>query len=373
MISISPSTLGSASEGLQGEGIIPFPNEKKAAFVFFGLLIQKTEDGENRVISLSIIVDEDKKIGLYQNAVKLSQTAAKIREQLNKEYTYGQPLPKKLVAALEEWKQSIEYEEPLSSERKPVFDLSRLFDLFPMKKAFRSYEDPLLSLFSSLMFGIPVVLVGPDQVFLLEVTDVFRKYTPLKELDSKRDQLNVRLVTPPTDGAQLDSYKIPRGDVILLNEEQFEKSTYYNDPVIVMRVKRGGGEIKFMHYSIPDSSKKVIGNILKKSRGLNKEKASEYLEKEMTNFFTKLARLKKYTSARKRRHSISEYVSGDLGSLRESSKLFGVDEDYVVTLAESLRIRNVASATTLNKLFQYETDFSELTIQDEDYIGYVHK
>ena len=68
IVSTLTSVRTSSSERLEGEAIIPFPNENRIAFIFYTSLDQKTEGGEYRVISLSAVVPNEKKTGLYSNA-----------------------------------------------------------------------------------------------------------------------------------------------------------------------------------------------------------------------------------------------------------------------------------------------------------------
>jgi hypothetical protein len=72
IVSTLTSVRSSASERLEGEAIIPFPNENLIAFIFYTSLDQRTEGGEFRVISLSAVVSNERKTGLYANATVLS-------------------------------------------------------------------------------------------------------------------------------------------------------------------------------------------------------------------------------------------------------------------------------------------------------------
>ncbi|MFW9993528.1 MAG: hypothetical protein ACFFD4_15900, partial [Candidatus Odinarchaeota archaeon] len=242
------STLINVDKGpmdrLQGEAIIPFPNENKIAFIFFFCLYdQKVMDEENRILSLSVIVDNEKKSRLYNNAIALSQSAIKIKEEITRDYKYTQVLPDKLVDMLVNWGRSIEEDEEaiLTEKEKVIFSLRELLALFPVKRSFRNYQDPLLPLFAGLMFKIPVVLVGSNEAFLLEVTDLFRKFVPTRVLD-------VRLLAPPADKSKIKSYKIPKGDLILLNIEQYTLAMFYQDPVVIVQI---GGMTECMNYNIP--------------------------------------------------------------------------------------------------------------------------
>ncbi|MFX1534241.1 MAG: hypothetical protein ACFFDI_08480 [Promethearchaeota archaeon] len=364
MVSTLTNVQRFPSHMLQGEAILPFPNENKIAFIFFSVLDRKIEVWENSIISLSVVVDNDKKSGLYASAIALSQAAVEIKDQLNEEYKYGQTLPDKMVEKLLEWSKIVEEKGKaiIPKEKRPSFSLHDLFELFPVIKSFRSYKDPLVPLFLGLMFKIPIILVGSDKAFLLEITDLFRKFVPHHELD-------VRPVALPVDKSKVKTYKIPRADLILLNEKQYKHFSYHSDPIVIGEM---GGKMSYINYSIPDQAKKIIENILRNARDFDNKIASEnYLEKEMFSFFMKLSKLKEYCSAKKKLASIKDYVAGDLGSLRDAARFFDVDVDYIITLAESIRVRMDAPARTINKMFQNETKFTEINTRNEDYIGFI--
>ncbi|MHA1970171.1 MAG: hypothetical protein ACW964_20555 [Candidatus Hodarchaeales archaeon] len=208
------SVRSSASERLEGEAIIPFPDEKKLAFIFYSSLDQKTEGGENRVISLSGVVETDKKSTLYSNATELSQQAVQIKDSLNQQYVYGQNLSAHLTQQLKDWGTIAEIQETgIIAEKEVTFGIRGLFELFPAKRSLRSYEDPLVPLFFGLFAKIPVLLVGPNVEFLLEIADLIRGYMPNEELDVR---LTITLHTQSRHHSI--SYGIPRADLILLNE-----------------------------------------------------------------------------------------------------------------------------------------------------------
>ena len=172
IVSTLTSTRTTETERLEGEAIIPFPDEKKLAFIFYSSLDQKTEGGENRVISLSGVVENEKKSLLYMNATELSQMAAEIKDSLNKHYTYGKSLPSQLAQQLQDWGNITDTQEmEIIAEKEIVLGIRVLLELFPAKKAFRVYEDPLIPLFLGLFAKIPVVLAGPNVEFLLEIAD----------------------------------------------------------------------------------------------------------------------------------------------------------------------------------------------------------
>ncbi|MFW9777642.1 MAG: hypothetical protein ACFFE8_02230 [Candidatus Heimdallarchaeota archaeon] len=97
----------STSHPLEGEVIIPFPQEKKVVFIYCTELDQKTNSGDRRMITLSAVVDQDQNNQLYSKASELSRSAAEIRDILNTNYAFGQPLSQHLMNRLEEWSRVI--------------------------------------------------------------------------------------------------------------------------------------------------------------------------------------------------------------------------------------------------------------------------
>ncbi len=350
IVSTLTSVRTSSSEKIEGEAIIPFPNENKIAFIFYTSLDQKTEGGEYRVISLSVIVNNEKKTGLYSKATDLSQRAIMIKDALNANYIFGQKLSVELVEKLQAWGKIPETEEmAIIAEREIKFGLNSLFELFPVKKSIRSYSDPLVPLFFGIMTKIPVVLVGPSIEFLLEVTDLLRNFIPNEELDVR---LSIII-----EKSQAVASKIPRADIILLDERQDKRKNFYRDPVIVVGV---GKESKYINYSTPVSGEKIVERILKKARELKDEMVSNhYLEGEFLSFFTKMANLKDYC------------LIGRQEKIKDVAKNFNVNEDYILTLAEALRVRKVTSAVAINKMFQNGTDFKEIDIRSQKNIGFI--
>ncbi|MFW9855724.1 MAG: hypothetical protein ACFFFG_11715 [Candidatus Thorarchaeota archaeon] len=97
----------STSHPLEGEVIIPFPQEKKVVFIYCTELDQRTQSGERRMITLSAVVDQDQNNQLYSSASELSRSATEIRDILNSNYSFGQPLNQQLTNRLEEWLKAI--------------------------------------------------------------------------------------------------------------------------------------------------------------------------------------------------------------------------------------------------------------------------
>ncbi|MFX0171967.1 MAG: hypothetical protein ACFE9L_08610 [Candidatus Hodarchaeota archaeon] len=351
IVSTLTSVRTSMSERLEGEAIIPFPDENRIAFIFYSSLEQKTESGEYRVISLSAVVSNEKKTGLYSKATVLSQSAAEIKEALNKGYTFGQALPSNLVRKLEDWGRITEVEEEaVIAEKEVKFGPLGLFELFPVSKGLRSYNDPLVSLFIGILGKIPVVLVGPNIEFLLEVTDLLREFMPDKELD-------IRLSIAIDYKSQAVASKIPRADIILLDEIQDKRKNFYRDPVILIGV---GRDSRYINYEPPDKFVKLLERILKKAREFKDELvANHYLEGEFISFITKMANLRDYC------------LAGRETRIKDIAKNFNVEEDYIIALAEALRTQLSVSAKEINKMFQNATSFKGINLRSKHNIGFI--
>ncbi|MHA2345806.1 MAG: hypothetical protein ACXACP_03720 [Candidatus Hodarchaeales archaeon] len=351
IVSTLTSVRSSATERLEGEAIIPFPNESLIAFIFYTSLDQKTEGGEFRVISLSAIVSNERKTGLYANAMVLSQAALEIKDALNSDYIFGNPLSSELASKLEGWGKLTETQElAVIAEKEVKFGLHSLFELFPVKKGLRSYSDPLDPLFIGVLSKIPVVLVGPNIEFLLEIADLLREFMPDEELD-------VRLSFALDYKSQAVASKIPRADIILLDEKQDKRKNFYRDPVVLVGV---GRESKYKNYDFPEKAARAFQKILKKAREIPDEMvANHYLEGEILSFITKLTNLKDYC------------LSGRKGKIRDISKTFNVSEDYVLLLAEALRVRKAVSAQELNRMFLDAPDYKRMDLRSPKNIGFI--
>ena len=351
IVSTLTSVRTSSSERLEGEAIIPFPNENRIAFIFYTSLDQKTEGGEYRVISLSAVVDNQKKSGLYSNATILSQAAGEIKNALNLDYKFGQPLSSELSARLKGWGELTKTQEmAIIAEREIKFGLRSLFEVFPVKSGFRSYDDPLVPVFVGALFKIPVVLIGPNVEFLLEIADIIRSFMPEEELD-------VRLTIPLDYKSQAVASKIPRADMILLNEEQDKRKDFYRDPAVTAGI---GKESKFVNYSPPDKAYKIVERILKKAREFSDEMvANHYLAGEILSYFTKLDHLKDYC------------LTGREARIKDIARNFDVEDDYIITLAEGLRTRMEASEEALNKMLQDGPTFPKMDIRSQKNIGFI--
>jgi hypothetical protein len=351
IISTLTSVKSFVSGRVQGEAIIPFPDEDKSAFIFYATLDQKTEGGEHRVISLSAVVENEKGNSLYSKATVLSQVAAQIKDLLNSEFTFGQPITENLTRELNLWGSITEKEENVFiAEREVESGLQSLLDLFSIKKRLRNCEDPLVHLFFGLLGKIPIVLIGPNIEILLEITNLLKDFIPEKELNVSRSiDLNAK--------SQIMTSKIPRADIVLLDEAEDKKKQFYKDPVITIRI---GRDPRFINYNPPKAYLKTLERIFRKTREFEDElAASHYLQGEILAFSTKLQNLKEYC------------LTGRQINVKEIARNLSVDENYIRSLAEALRTRMEVSADELNNLFLDGEKFEKIEIRSPNNIGYI--
>ncbi len=351
IVSTLTSIRSNTSENMEGEAIIPFPDENLISFIYYTTLNQRTETGELRVVTMSAIVPKTQNSLLYSNAALLSQSAIAIKALLNQNYEFGKPLPKSLTVELEGWGKLKEApKSDIIAEKELEFSLSSLFNLFPAKKGRRSFSDPLLQLFFGIMAKIPVILVGPNVEFLLEISDLLRDFLTDEELD-------VRISIDLQNQDDTAVFNIPRADIILLDERQNQRRHLYYDPIALVGV---GRESRYANYAGSESVEKTFNTFLKKAREISDDGvAFLYLKGELLSFTAKLTNLKAYC------------LSGRQGKAKEIAKIINVDEEYLFALAEVLRLRNMVPITELNKMFKNTTEYEEMEIRSKEVIGFV--
>jgi hypothetical protein len=353
IVSTLTSVKTSGTEKLEGEGIIPFPDENKVAFIFYTSLDQKTEGGENRVISISAIVENENKSLLYSQATVLSQEASKLKISLNKHYKYGEKLSNTLIKQFKDWGQmTSSSEKEIIAEKHIDFNINSLLDLFPAKQSLRKYEDPLVHLFLGVFIKLPVVLVGPNVEFLLEIADVLRGYLPNEELDV-RLAVSRHVQSQP----QSNSYGIPRADLVLLNEEQYRKALFYREPVIIIRI---GRDSSYQNYHPPSKAVSFIEDFMKKIRSFEDETVCNlYLQGEFLSFSKKMEILKDFCDA------------GKQDSLKDFANKLGVKENYLITLAEALRVQEKVKHDNINRMFLDKTKFPKMDTLNSLSVGII--
>jgi hypothetical protein len=354
IVSTLTSVKTSETEKLEGEAIIPFPDENKLAFIFYTSLDQKTESGENRVISLSAIVENEHNSVLYSKATLLSQKASELKISLNKDYKYGQQLSSDLIKEFEAWGQiATSTAVDIIAEKQISFTIHSLFDLFPIQKSLRKNEDPLVPLFLGIFVKVPVVLVGPNIEFLLEIADLLRGYLPNEELDVR---LAINLHAESQNHAI--SYEIPRADMVLLNEEQYRRASFYREPVIILRIGRNS---RYNNYYSPSKVVSFVEDLMKKIRSFKDETVCNlYLQGEFMVFSNKMSILKDFC------------VAGKQDTLKDLANKLGVKEHYLITLSEALRIQKKVTHDELNRMFSGKTNFPKMDTLNPLSVGIIH-
>jgi hypothetical protein len=354
IVSTLTSVQTSTSEKLEGEAIIPFPNENKLAFIFYASLDQKTEGGEHRVVSLCAIVETEQKSSLYTNATTLSQEASQLKNSLNKYYIYGQELSSDLKKQFEAWGQkATKIEVEVIPEKQITFNIHSLFDLFPVEKSLRKVEDPLVPLFLGMFVKIPVILVGPNIEFLLEIADLLRGYFPNEELDVR---LALSLHVKSLHHAI--SYGVPRADLILLNEDQYRRALFYREPIIIVRI---GKDPRYDNYHPPSKAISFIEDLMKKIRSFSDETVCNlFLQGEFMTFLNKRMILRDFHMARKQ------------DSPKKVAQKLGMKEHYLIALAESLRVQQEISHEAINRMFVGKTNFTKMDTLNPLSVGIIH-
>ena len=274
---------------------------------------------------------------------------------MNKDYKYGQELPRDLIQQFEAWGLTTATTPgaEIIAEKQLVFNIHSLLDLFPSKKSIRKYEDPLVPMLLGILVKIPVLLVGPNIEFLLEIADLIRGYIPNEELDVR---LAISLHAQSMHHAI--SYGIPRADLVLLNEDQYRKALIYREPVIIVRI---GKDSRYDNYHPPSKAISFAEDLMKKTRSFSDETVCNlYLKGEFLAFSTKMSILKDFC------------ITGKQHSLKKVSQTLGVKGNYLIALSEALRVRREVSYEAINRMFQNETKFKKMDSLNPLSVGIIH-
>lgn len=349
------STLSAREDNkakIEGEAIIPFPDEELLGFIYYVSLDQKTETGDYRVISLTYLAPTSTANNLYVNAANLSNEARGIGQQINSKYIYGQPFSAELQGIVRKWgtgevQPSTAPAEPKPKEEKHL-GLNDLYTFFPAKKN----DDTLAYLILAFFQEIPVVLSGPDPQHIIDFANLFQELFHVKEL---RIELNL-------PGSQKYSQhkisKILRADLVLLTESQFRKSFFSRDPIVIITMDQ---ELKTPYHQFDEKDIRRISEWIKKSRDKAQKDlimAQQVIRTELNQTNDRLKQLV-YLATSNRESNIKE-ISGIMNS----------DKDEIEFLARiSLRARK-AKADQLNKLLK--TDFVDHKDKINESIGMIN-
>ncbi|MFW9992231.1 MAG: hypothetical protein ACFFD4_09315 [Candidatus Odinarchaeota archaeon] len=351
------STLSAAQDSrhVEGEAIIPFPDEGLVAFIYYCSLDQLTETGDNRVISLSFLTEAERVNMLYQTAPKLSSQARLISQMINSQYKYGSGLPQDLMTKLENWGASedfaaLEAVAPVVPVKKEV-DIVSLFEFYPVQKSFRSYVDPVSYMLLSFLLNMPLVLVGPDPKFLLEISTVLDKLFNLKEL---RIELCV-----PTDPEEQKSWshEIPRADIVCLANDEYGRSYFSKDPVVIITTTQ---ETKTPNHLFDTNHLKMANKWL--------EKARNYTDAE---FSKKTVQLEVGSLIDKLDHVVSLAKSSRSSNMKEMQSILKSNEDELSLVIEIIRNFEYLDVGDLNRLFSPSKPYRPVKIQGKQTIGFI--
>ncbi|MFW9995823.1 MAG: hypothetical protein ACFFD4_27540 [Candidatus Odinarchaeota archaeon] len=360
-------------ENIEGEAIIPFPAEDRIAFIYYTRLVTQL------IITLSVVIPYDNRLGLYARATALSRASHEVKQILNTEYVPGESLSNNVIQKITNLINVFEagqapavqapavqapavqapavqapavqapavqapavqapaVQAPAVQEQLIVTGLEELYSLYTYKEI-----TPFLY---GLLLRIPVILVTRDIPKILEITDGFlRRYIPY--------EVNVGLILEEGGIPFSTFHEIPRSDVIILKREQFRRKYIHTYPVISI-----SRETRYHNYDPPKKIFKLVENIAKTSSGFKNElQRSQYLKEELSDFHKRLDLLKQWISA------------GRIESVKYFAKTINVKSDYVIALAESLILHKEVPAEVINKTFRNETDFQERNIAIDRAIG----
>jgi hypothetical protein len=256
------STL-SAKEGQQrveGEAIIPFPEEDLLAFIYYLSLDQKTMTGDNRVISLAYLVPTQISTSLYENAELLSKTAKSIGEAINQHYIYGKPVSQYIQAKINHWGESeaqsqkvMEAKEKVKAKSQRKVNLYDLYNLLPPETGFRKYRDPIGYLILSFLYKVSVILSGPDQKLLADFTDIIQKLYPLKKLS----------IIQIEEKGDKSPIIVPNADIVILTDELLNKCKFSEVPLLLLNTYQ---DLKLLNCEFDEVEVKMISEWVKLSR-----------------------------------------------------------------------------------------------------------
>lgn len=340
------------AEKIEGEAIIPFPDEKLVGFIYYTSLDEKIITGDRRVISLSCLAPSDKVNILYQNAPMLSGKAREIAVAINQKFKYGTSLEKEIEDDLASWG-TIEAKEVVE-EVKEKIGLFDIFAFFQPQKEFRSGRrrtaDPIALFLLSFLYNAPVVLVGPDPRFLLDIAGIMDEVFEMKEL-------RIQLTIPIGDDATGWTHKIPRADIVALTSDQFKRSFFSKDPIMIITTD---GELKTPNHNYDDNHINYVNEWLKKARDMkNPDFAMRTIQLEITNLTKKLEQL------------VQLAASNRQSDFKEVCKLLSSSQVEVEILVEVIKGFKYISMDKINKLLKPGTRYKDIWIQGPTTIGFI--
>lgn len=331
---------------IEGEAIIPFPDENIVCFIYYTTIDQISETGDNRLISLSLATETRKVGNLYKSAPKISAEAKRIAQLINTTYEYPNPISEVLKTELNKWEsitldvQADAVQPLVKTEVKPEgFNFQDLFELFKDKK-----KDPIARILVAFFWSIPVCIIGNDPEFLLEIANMYNEMFKPKDLH----------IEMPT------ASEIPRSDIICLTNDQYSKAKFFDDPILV---SSGSTDILEMNIEIDKASLGIVEEWLKKARRRVKsdvEFALKTLHDESKRLIGKLEVLVQMANSRR---------SQSLANIMTKLQVNKVELDFLIYII--LNYPKYCSLELLNQLLQPKTPHVAFKIHDKTKIGYI--
>lgn len=357
------STL-SAREGqkkVEGEAIIPFPDEGLLGFIYYVSLDQKIATGDFRVISVTYLAPSASANNLYTNAAHLSQEAREIGELLNQQYVYGEPLNSNLEQKILSWGFPEEVETETAevvTEEKPI-TLLDLYSFFPPITGFRKYEDPLAYAVLAFLMEIPIVLSGPDPKHLFDFANILQRIYQVREL---RIELTIPVISK---FAAQKIQKIPRADIVLLTDEQHKKSFFSRDPLVILTTYQ---EYKTPYHTFDEKHLKRVAEWLKKSREVthDEELSLRTIKIEIDGIYDRLNQL---TFLADGKRSMNPKETMDF--INKSTRL-SIDKELLDFIIDISLTSHKIPASNLNSLLKPSKPYIDQEYRSKDTIGMVN-
>ena len=328
-------------------------------FIYYTSLDQKIQSGDFRVISLTYLAPAASANQLYSHASNLSGEARELGDLINKKFVYGQPIPKDLEQRIFSWgtTETEVVQEQVEVVEKPV-SLLDLYSFFAPSAGFRKYEDPLAFALLGLLMEVPVVLSGPDPKHLLEFANLLQKIYQNKEL---RIELTLPGVSKFT-GQKVQ--KIPRADIVLLKDEQYKRSFFSRDPLVILTTYQ---EYKTPYHKFDDRYIKIVSEWIRKSREVttDEELALRIIKLELDQINDMLNNLLFLADGNRtmNQKSVMEYIN--------KSTRVQLDRDLMDFITDIALYSHKTSADALNKLLNPLQLFTEKEVRGKDTIGMV--
>ena len=340
-------------EKIEGEAIIPFPDEELIGFIYYVSLDQKTETGDFRVISLTYLAPTSTANDLYTNAANLSNEARVVGQEINSHYIYGQQFSVELQNLVKAWGSKTQIEIAPAEEVKVVeqkhLGLNDLYTFFPSKKN----DDPVSYLILAFFQEIPVVLSGPDPQHIIDFANLLQDLFHVKEL---RIELNL------PGSAKYSPHKISkilRADMVLLTETQFRKSFFSRVPIVIITMDQ---ELKTPYHKFEDKDIRRISDWLKKSRDKAQKElneAQQALRSELDQTNDKLKQL------------IYLANSNRESNMKEIGQIMNSDKDELEFLGRIAMRGRKLKAAQLNRLLKTDV-FEDFGDKIKESIGMIN-